>query len=786
MGVLPLSNTVVFPFLIVPLQVNRPASIALVDDALVGKRTIGLFTQIASDDSESAIPETYEVGTAANILKMLRYPDGSMMVLVQGIARIRRVGRAQSDKPYLVAQVEELPVILPEKGVEIQALSRNLQSQFKEIVALVPSLSDELQIALENTEEPSKLADFIASNANLDVKEKQEILGLADVIARMRRLTELLGREVQVAKLGSKIQSKVETEMGKTQREYFLREQIKAIRDELGESDGEDLRDLEERLGKTKMTKPARDAADREMTRLRRMNPSSAEYTVSRTYVEWILDVPWKKVSNDSLDLKKGAQILDKDHYDLKKVKDRILEFLAVRKLTRDNKSPILCFVGPPGVGKTSLGKSIARSMGRKFVRMSLGGMRDEAEIRGHRRTYIGSLPGRIVQALKTAGTNNPVMMLDEIDKLGADFRGDPASALLEVLDPEQNDSFEDHYLAIPVDLSKVLFITTANTLQSIPQPLLDRMEVIRIAGYTVPDKLAIANEYLIPRVLKGNGLTRRNLGIPDDTIVRVAMEYTREAGVRNLERELSNIARKVARNVAEGNRKKQTVTPERLEEYLGAPHHQNEVALRTSTPGVATGLAWTQAGGDILFIEATRFPGKGNLRLTGQLGEVMVESAQAALSYLKSNQKVLKIPASYFQKNDIHVHIPAGAVPKDGPSAGVTMATALYSLMTGKAVRADLAMTGEISLRGLVLPIGGLKEKVLAAKLAGINHVLVPDRNRKDVEDIPEGISEGMSYYYAKTIDDVLKVAITSSRKRRAAKKKARRVRAIKKRARK
>jgi len=764
MGVLPLSNTVVFPFLVVPLQVNRPSSISLIDDALVGNRIIGLFTQKNIQDGETESPEVYDVGTAVSVLKMQRYPDSSMMVLVQGIARVR-ILEIVRDKPYQVARIEELPSVV-EEGVEIEALARSLQNQFQEVVSLVPSLSDELQIALSNTQDPSKLTDFIASNINLEIPEKQELLAFANVNKRMHRLTELLARELQVARLGSKIQDRVQSEMGKSQREYFLREQIKAIHRELGESEGEDVDDLVKRLADTKLPDHVREAAQREVSRLRRMNPSAAEYTVSRTYVEWILDIPWEESSKDKIDLKRASEILDKDHYDLEKVKDRILEFLAVRKLTKDNRSPIVCFVGPPGVGKTSLGQSIARSMGRKFVRISLGGMRDEAEIRGHRRTYIGALPGRVVQGLKTAKTRNPVFMLDEIDKLGSDFRGDPASALLEVLDPQQNNSFEDHYLGLPLDLSKVLFITTANMLETIPRPLLDRMEVIRIAGYTIQDKLEIAKRHLIPRILKENGLTRRYIDIPDETVRRVGMEYTRESGLRNLERELSNVARKVARGVAEDKRARQVVSPNRLEEYLGPPRFVNEVALRTATPGVATGMAWTEHGGDILFIEATSMPGKGGLKLTGQLGDVMVESAQAAYSYLRSKAKDLGIASATFAKHDFHIHIPAGAVPKDGPSAGVTMATALYSLMTRRKVRKDLSMTGEITLRGLVLQIGGLKEKVLAAKLAGITHILIPERNRKDLAELSEGIVEGLTFHFADTIEDVLKAALVADKK--------------------
>ena len=764
LGILPLANTVVFPYLIVPLQVNRPSSIQLVDDALVGSRVIGLFTQKDSEETGTESPEVFEVGTAANILKMLRYPDGSMMVLVQGTGRIR-IQEFTQKKPYPKARVNEIQTEIAE-GIEVTALARNLQELFKQFITLVPSLSDELQITLKNTHDPIRLADFISSNLNLKVEEKQTILGEADLLKRLHLLTSLLNRELEVAQLGSQIQSKVQSELGKSQREYFLREQIKAIRRELGDDEGENLADLEERLGQTEMPERPRQAADREMARLRRMSPNSAEYTVSRTYVEWLLDVPWSKTSKDVIDLKKASRILNQDHYDLEKVKDRILEFLAVRKLTESPKGPILCFAGPPGVGKTSLGQSIARAMGRKFVRLSLGGVRDEAEIRGHRRTYIGALPGRIVQGLKTAGTRNPVFMLDEVDKLGSDFRGDPSSALLEVLDPEQNHTFEDHYLDVPLDLSSVLFIATANVLETIPRALLDRIELIRIAGYTLEQKMVIARKYLIPRMLKSNGLTRRQIELSDDIIRAIALGYTREVGLRNLERELSAVGRKVARRVAEGVKKKHVVTRERIEEFLGPSKFINEVALRTATPGVATGLAWTEMGGDILFIEATSMPGKGNLKLTGQLGQVMVESAQAAFSYLHANAGVLGLKETLFQRLDFHIHVPSGAVPKDGPSAGVTISAALYSLMSGIPVRADLAMTGEITLRGQVLQIGGLKEKVLAAKLAGITHVMIPERNRKDLVEVSDTIREGLTFHFAENIGDVLRIALAKRRK--------------------
>ena len=772
LGILPLGNTVVFPYLVFPLQVNRPNSVQLVDDALLGNRIIGLFTQKDSEDETTVNPEVFDVGVSANLLKMLRYPDGSMMVLVQGTARIRILEYTQT-KPYPCARVEEI-LTVSTPGIELTALERNLQELFKQYITLVPSLSDELQITLKNTHDPARLADFITSHLNIKIEEKLEILSQPDLVERLHLLTSLLNREFEVAQLGSEIQTKVQSELGKTQREYFLREQIRAIRKELGDDDSGSLSDLEERLANAQMPERARQSAGRELTRLRRMSPSSAEYTMSRTYMEWLLDVPWLKKTKDILDLKKAARTLDQDHYDLEKVKERILEFLAVRKLTPESRGPILCFAGPPGVGKTSLGQSIARAMGRKFVRISLGGVRDEAEIRGHRRTYIGALPGRIIQGLKTAGFCNPVFMLDEVDKLGSDFRGDPSSALLEVLDPEQNHSFEDHYLNVPFDLSNVLFIATANILEAIPRPLLDRMELIRLAGYTLEQKMAIAHRYLIPKIIKNNGLNRRQIDIKDSAIERVALEYTREVGLRNLERELSSISRKVARRVAEGRTRKTSIAGEMVPEYLGPPKVVNEVALRTAIPGVATGMAWTELGGDILFVEATSMPGKGSLRLTGQLGQVMVESAQAVFSYLHSNSERLRINPNLFVRLDFHIHVPSGATPKDGPSAGVTIATALYSLLAGKPVRPDLAMTGEITLRGQVLQVGGLKEKILAAKLAGVTHILIPRRNEKDLGEISQSILEGLTFHFADRIDDVLEVALVPAPASKPRKKKA------------
>jgi ATP-dependent Lon protease len=647
--------------------------------------------------------------------------------------------------------------------VEIEALSRNLLETFNKIVALAPHLPDELHVAAMNLQDPSKMADLIAANLNLSVPDKQMILETLSVRDRMKKLMVLLNRELEVLELGSKIQSQVKTEIDKNQREYVLREQMKAIQKELGESDDRTLEiaELEKKIKDAKMPEAVEKESLKELARLSKMPPQAAEYTVSRTYLDYLIALPWAISTVDNLDIKKAAQILDEDHYDLEKIKERILEYLSVRKLKSDMKGPILCFVGPPGVGKTSLGKSIARAMGRKFVRISLGGIRDEAEIRGHRRTYIGSLPGRIIQGIRRAESNNPVFMLDEVDKLGTDFRGDPSSALLEVLDPEQNSSFSDHYLDVPFDLSKVMFITTANILDTIPGPLLDRMEVLHLPGYTEEEKVHIAVKYLIPRQLKEHGLTDKLMQMGEKTLSAIVADYTREAGVRNLEREIGNICRKVARKVAEGNTEPAIIAPENLHEYLKAPRYFADVAEKQDEVGVATGLAWTQAGGEILTIEATQMRGKKGLTLTGQLGDVMKESAQAALSYVRSQAKMLNFPDDFFEKTDLHIHVPAGAIPKDGPSAGITMATAIASLLTGRKVRHDIAMTGEITLRGKVLPIGGVKEKILAARRAGINTVILPKKNEKDLDDIPANIRKEMKFIFVETLDEVLIVAL-------------------------
>ncbi len=759
--ILPLRDTVTFPNIVTPLVVAREKSVKLINDVIAGSRILGL---VAQKDPETEDPETddiYQFGTAAIILRMLKFPDGSLRVLVQGISRIKLKENVSTD-PYIVYKVETKEDVYRET-TEIEALKRNVGQQFQKVVSLVPQLPDELQVVIVNTTDPGKLADLIASNLTISVEEKQSILEASTIKQRLQKLTVLLNRELEVLEMGSKIQDKVQSELGKNQREYFLREQLRAIQKELGMSDERsvELEELEEQILEANMPEEAENEALRELDRLSKMQPGAAEYTVSRTYLDWMIILPWNVATEDNLDIDKAQNVLDEDHYGLQKIKERIIEYLAVRKLKNDTKGPIICFVGPPGVGKTSLGRSIARSMGRNFVRISLGGVHDEAEIRGHRRTYIGSMPGRIIQGLKTAGSNNPIFMLDEVDKIGQDFRGDPASALLEVLDPEQNFSFSDHYLDVPFDLSSVMFITTANVLDTIPSPLRDRMEVIELPGYIEEDKIHIATKYLIPRQIQENGLKRKHISFTKAAVKSIIADYTREAGVRNLERQFANICRKVAKEVALGNEDKVSITPAKVVELLGPKKFYSEVAERLGKAGVATGLAWTPSGGDVLFIEATRMTGSKGLILTGQLGDVMKESAQAALSYIRSNAEALGIDETIFAKSDIHVHVPAGAIPKDGPSAGVTMTTALVSLLTQKPVRSDLAMTGEITLRGKVLPVGGIKEKMLAAQRAGIKHVILPDKNKDDLEEIPEDTRKKMTFYPVKTLEEVLELAI-------------------------
>jgi ATP-dependent Lon protease len=768
--ILPLRETVTYPDTLTPLAVGQERSINLVNDVLSGNR---LLAMVGSKDPENDKPgpdDLFGVGVAGAVARMMRVPDGTLRILVQGSERIRILDYV-TEEPYLVARIEEMPDVI-EPSTELEALTRNVQTTFTQIIEAIPYLPEELQLAVANIDEPSALSHLIAGALRISTEEKQELLETVDVNRRLRRLSEILTRELEVVQLGSKIQSQVESEIDKGQREYFLRQQMKAIQEELGEEDEQqaEINELRERIEEAGLPEEAQKAAERELSRLEKLPPVAAEYGVIRTYLEWLVDLPWSKETEDNLDIAHAREVLDEDHYDLEEVKDRILEYLAVRKLNPDSPGPIICFVGPPGVGKTSLGRSIARALGREFERISVGGVRDEAEIRGHRRTYIGALPGTIIRALRDAGTRNPVFMIDEIDKMGADFRGDPSSAMLEVLDPAQNSTFRDHYLDLPFDLSEVLFIATANILDTVPPPLQDRMEVIDLAGYTIEEKLHIAKRYLVPRQLAANGLKASQIEFADPALSAIIDEYTREAGVRNLERTIGTVCRKVARSVAEGVAKgKMRISAKRARELLGKRRFFSEQRRRTKDPGVATGLAWTPVGGVVLFVEATAVPGSGNLTITGQLGDVMKESAQAALSWVRGHAKEVapELPDDWFAEHDIHVHIPAGAVPKDGPSAGVAMATALASLISNRPVRNDVAMTGEVTLSGQVLPIGGLKEKSLAAQRAGIKEVIVPDRNEGDVEEISEQEREGLDFIYADDIGDVLKTALQLDGKR-------------------
>jgi ATP-dependent Lon protease len=776
--VLPLKDMVIYPDTLTPLAVGQERSMRLINDVLSGERMLALVASRDPGVDEPGPDQLYEVGVAGIVARMLKVPDGTIRILVQGTERVR-LGDYVAEQPYLVARTEPLPDLV-EPSAELEALTRNVQRTFTEIIEQIPYLPEELQLAVTNVDDPSALTHLIAGALRIPTDEKQELLEQVDVGKRLRRLSEILARELEVIQLGSKIQSEVESGIVKGQREYYLREQLKAIQQELGEADEQqaEINELRERIEAAQLPEQARKQADRELGRLERLPPAAAEYGVIRTYLEWIIDLPWGKNTKDNLDMAHARDVLDADHYDLEKVKDRILEYLAVRKLAQESaagsgsdeggdgpvQGPILCFVGPPGVGKTSLGRSIARALERQFERISVGGVRDEAEIRGHRRTYIGAMPGTIVRALRDAGSSNPVFMIDEIDKMGADFRGDPSSAMLEVLDPAQNDSFRDHYLDLPFDLSGVLFITTANTLDTVMPALQDRMEVISLAGYTLNEKVQIAKRYLVPRQIEQNGLSRSRIAFTEAGLRAIAEEYTREAGVRNLEREIGNVCRKVAREVAEGKAKRKvTISAKRARELLGRRRFFAEQRRRTRVPGVATGLAWTPAGGEVLFVEATAMPGNGKLTITGQLGEVMRESAQAALSWVRAHQQEVapELSDDWFVTHDIHVHVPAGAVPKDGPSAGVAMATALTSLVTSRPVRPDVAMTGEVTLTGQVLPIGGLKEKSLAAQRAGIRRVIVPERNRGDVEEIPKHEREGLEFVYVDTVKGALKAAL-------------------------
>jgi len=759
--VLPLKDTVIYPHIIVPLLITREEYVRLIDDALTADR---LVAAVASrEEVETPQPEQiYDIGTAAAIIRMLKLPDGSMQLFVQGVQRIRLVEYVQR-QPYLKARVEKVREVI-EESVELEGLARNVLTQFKKMVSLAPYLPNEIFIAAMNIGEPNNLADFIASNINISLEEKQELLEALDVKVRLEKLTVFLNKEIEILEIGSKIQSEVQTEMSKSQREYFLREQLKAIQKELGEFDERtmEINEFREKIEQSGMPEAARKEAERELDRLSKMPVAAAEYTVARTYLEWLTSLPWNVSTEDNLDIKRARQVLDEDHYDLDKVKDRIIEYLAVRKLKEDMKGPILCFVGPPGVGKTSLGQSIARALGRKFVRISLGGMHDEAEIRGHRRTYIGALPGRIIRGIQRAGSNNPVFMLDEVDKIGADFRGDPASALLEVLDPEQNHSFSDHYLDVDFDLSKVMFITTANTPIPIHPALLDRMEVLELPGYTEVEKLHIAKDHLLPRQLEAHGLKKSQITVTEEALRAVIRNYTREAGVRNLEREIAAICRKVAREVAEkGKDHKVRVTSQSVPQYLGVPKYRYGKTEEKDEIGLTNGLAWTEFGGELLQIEVVVLPGRGKLLITGKLGEVMQESAQAALSYVRSVAESLGLARDFYRKIDLHIHVPEGAIPKDGPSAGITMATSIVSALLQIPVKRDVAMTGEITLRGRVLPIGGLKEKIIAAHRHQMKLVIIPRDNEKDIKEIPARILKAVELVPVDHMDEVLKLAL-------------------------
>ncbi len=759
--VLPLRGIVIFPSQIHPFLVSRSASLRLIEEVGNPERIIALAAQ-KNPEEESPAPEgLYSRGTAVRILKMLKYPDQSVRVLVQGLARIELLDFVQRE-PYFTAHARKLEEI-GEPGKETDAVQAHLVSLFSKFVSLVPYLPDELQVMAMNVRDPGRLTDLVASYLKIATEEEQDLLSTLNARERLQKLTVILNREIELLELGHKIQSQVQSELNKNQREFYLRQQLKAIQKELGEGDprSAEIDDLQKKVEEAGMPEEARKTADKELERLRMIPPESAEHTVVRTYLDWLVALPWSASTDDNLDIKHAREVLDEDHYDLEKIKERILEFLAVRKLKRDSKGPILCFVGPPGTGKTSLGRSIARALGRKFVRLSLGGIRDEAEIRGHRRTYIGSLPGRILQGLRNAGSNNPLFILDEVDKLGMDFRGDPASALLEVLDPEQNNTFVDHYLDIPFDLSKVMFLTTANILDPVPHALRDRMEVLELPGYTEEEKLQIVQRHLVPKQLTENGLDGYKIEFTAEALREIIRSYTREAGLRNLEREIGRICRKMARAITEGEPAPEKVDLDQIHGYLGAPKFFSEVAERTQEPGVVTGLAWTPNGGDIMFIESTRMNGQKGLTLTGSLGEVMKESAQAALSYVRTRADRLGIAADFFEKSDIHVHVPAGAIPKDGPSGGVTIAASLASLLSGRPVRPDVAMTGEITLRGKVLPVGGIKEKVLAARRAGIHTIILPRRNEKDLEDIPPEVLQELEMVFVDTVDEVLNYAL-------------------------
>jgi len=765
LAVLPIRNAVLFPGAVAPFDVGREKSVALVEDVHnLTSPVIAIFAQRDPSTDDPGADDLYPVGCAARVLKALKHSSGNYSLILQGLTRIRLDGLTQS-APYLkakIAKVEAPPI----EDVEAEALAMSLRDVAKQVIQLMPELPREAGSLIDSIQAPGALADLVAANLDAPVEDKAQLIETIEVKERIRKVLRLLTRQLEILKMRERINSQIKEEMGKNQREYVLRQQLKAIKEELGEDEGDqgDLDGLEERIAKANLPSEADGVAKKQLKRLRSMQVGSAEYTVVRTYLDWILDLPWSTSTEDNMEILEVKKVLDEDHYGLEKVKKRIVEYLAVRKLKKDKKGPILCLLGPPGVGKTSLGRSIARSLGRKFVRVSLGGVHDEAAIRGHRRTYVGALPGQIIQGMKKASTINPVFMMDEVDKIGHDFRGDPSAALLEVLDPEQNNTFADHYLEIPYDLSNVMFVATANVADPIPPPLRDRMEILEIPGYTRREKLAIARQHLIPKQLEEHGLKEEQVKILDDAVEEIIEHYTREAGVRSLERQIASVIRGVAVKVAEGDHTPRVVkTEDDLREYLGPVKYTSEVAERTEETGVATGLAWTSVGGEILFIEATRMFGTGKLQLTGQLGDVMKESAHAALSYVRTNAEKYGIPKDFLEKSDIHIHIPAGAMPKDGPSAGVTMFTALVSLLTGTRVRHDVAMTGEISLRGRVLPIGGLKEKTLAAHRAGIKRVLVPERNKADLEEVPKEVRDELEFVIVNKLDEVLAAALES-----------------------
>jgi ATP-dependent Lon protease len=759
--VLAIRNTVIFPVLAFPINVGRDKSLKAIEEAMSGKKLLGIVAQRDAKNEDPDTGELYQTGTVVKILKQVSMPGNKLNVIIQGVARMK-VRSWSHTSPYLRAEVDvHQPLV--QGGDEFDRLLSELRELAQKIIDLSPHIPSEASFLVRSIDNPGMLSDIVATNLSISVDEKQELLETFDARERIRKVIALLNKEIQVLELSNKIQTEVKGEMDKAQREYFLREQLKAIQKELGEVDErqEEFEELKKNIKRARMPKDVEEVAYKELKRMSRMSPGAAEYTVSLTYLDWLSELPWNKSTEDHLDVDKAQDILNEDHYDLEKVKRRIVEYLAVLQLKRDMKGPILCLIGPPGVGKTSLAKSVARALGRKMVRMSLGGVRDEAEIRGHRRTYIGSMPGKVIKSMKKAGTNNPVFILDEIDKLGSDYRGDPSSALLEVLDPEQNDTFVDHYLDVPFDLSKILFIATANQAHTIPGPLRDRMEVIDIPGYTPEDKVKIAKNFLLPEVLSDHGLRAEQMTLTDEGVRHIIQAYTREAGVRSLKRELAAAARWVAREIASGKAKTVEITPEKFEELRGPIHFFSEVAERTSVPGVATGLAWTAVGGDILFIEATKMKGKGAMQLSGSLGDVMKESVAVARSYIRSMSDQLGIDDKVFETCDIHIHVPSGAIPKDGPSAGITMLTAIVSLLTGLTVDPSVAMTGEATLRGAVLPVGGIKEKVLAAHRAGIKTILLPAKNEKDMVEVPDEIKEELTFHFVARMEDVLDLVL-------------------------